>query len=287
MSGLALRRHESAHGRWELAERKPRAFLAPHVVGTCRGYGESSPSPVRRRELPVGYVVLIFNIGDSFAIAPADGGSAAMHLPRSFVAGLHAHAVIVASSGMACCIQVDLAPTAARRLLGLPLGQIADRVAPLAELVGPEADRLEERLAALRDWPARLDLVEDWLCRRLDAARRIPAGVAFSWEQLRRSAGRIAIAEIQRQTGWSRRHLVAQFRDHVGAGPKLAARILRFERAVSLLDDPARPGWAAIAAECGYADQAHLTREVRELAGMTPGELRRRSLPDGVGVTVG
>ena len=184
-------------------------------------------------------------------------------------------------------MQVDLAPPAARRLLGLPLGQIADRVVPLAELIGPEADRLEQRLESAGDWSARLDLLEAWLCHRLDAARPVPAAVEWGWRRLSRSAGRIAVAEIQRETGWSRRHLVAQFREHVGAAPKLAARILRFERAVSLLDGQGRPGWAEIAAECGYSDQAHLARDVRELAGMTPGELRRRSLPGGVGITVG
>lgn len=287
MSGLTVLRHQSEHGKWELAERDPCRFLAEHVVGGCRGYTETSPKPVRRREVPVGHIVLVLNIGDGFEVAPAHGDHAKTALPRSFVAGLHAHAVIVASSGSACCLQADLTPTAARRLLGLPLGQIADRVVPLVDLIGPEANRLEERLDAARDWRARLDLLEAWLCRRIDSARPVPAAVEHGWRRLVRSAGRIPIAEIQRETGWSRRYLVAQFREHVGAAPKLAARILRFERAVSLLDDAEAPGWAEIAAACGYSDQAHLAHDVRELAGMTPGELRRRSLPDGVGITVG
>lgn len=287
MNPLTVTRHESEHGRWELAGREPCPFLAAHVVGTCRGYAEASPKPVRRREVPVGQIVLVVNIGDGFEVESTRAGGATTALPRSFVAGLHAHAVIVASSGSACCLQADLAPPAARRLLGLPLGQLADRVVPLVDLIGAEAGRLEERLDDARDWRARLDLLEGWLCRRLGSSRPVPAAVDHGWRRLVRSAGRIPIAEIQRETGWSRRHLVAQFREHVGAAPKLAARILRFERAVSLLDDAETPGWAEIAAACGYSDQAHLAHDVRELAGMTPGELRRRSLPDGVGITVG
>ncbi|HMR30315.1 MAG TPA: helix-turn-helix domain-containing protein [Geminicoccaceae bacterium] len=284
---MTLRRHASVHGRWELAERLPCAFLAPHLVGTCRGYTESSPAPVRRREVPISQIVLILNLGSGFDIAPVGDPRTVSRLPRSFVAGLHSRSVIVESPGTAHCMQVDLTPPAARRLFGSPLSDLADRVVPLADLLGGEADRLETQLDAALGWESRLDLLEGWLCSRLDDAPAIPAAVEWAWQCLSRSAGRLAIGEVQRRIGWSRRHLVAQFREHIGAPPKLAARILRFERAVGMLDDPARPGWAEIAADCGYSDQGHLARDVRELAGMTPGELRRRSLPDGVGITVG
>ncbi|SFO91006.1 Helix-turn-helix domain-containing protein [Mesorhizobium sp. NFR06] len=74
---------------------------------------------------------------------------------------------------------------------------------------------------------------------------------------------------LAREIGWSRKHLAAKFTDAIGIGPKTLSRIVRFNRALSLSK---RQGddWAGIAADCGYADQAHLVREFRQLAGETP-----------------
>jgi AraC-like DNA-binding protein len=62
----------------------------------------------------------------------------------------------------------------------------------------------------------------------------------------------------------------------VGVAPKLACRVARFRAAVSLLHDRPRTDLSAVAFDAGYADQPHLTREFRALAGMTPGAYRRR-----------
>jgi AraC-like DNA-binding protein len=54
--------------------------------------------------------------------------------------------------------------------------------------------------------------------------------------------------------GCSRKHLTVRFRCEFGIAPKLFARILRFDRAIRLLDREPPPGWAELAAMCGYAD---------------------------------
>jgi AraC-like DNA-binding protein len=59
----------------------------------------------------------------------------------------------------------------------------------------------------------------------------------------------------------------------VGYGPKLLQRVLRFQAFLAACGDAA-PGLAELAVEAGYADQAHLGRETRALAGLTPTELR-------------
>ena len=75
-----------------------------------------------------------------------------------------------------------------------------------------------------------------------------------------------------RASGLSHRHLLARFRAATGLAPKQHARILRFDGA---LDALAQGGdFAAIAVDAGFADQAHFTREFRELAGVTPGQWR-------------
>lgn len=86
---------------------------------------------------------------------------------------------------------------------------------------------------------------------------------------MQRAGGAVRVAALVDGAGCSHRHLVAQFRQQVGATPKTAARVLRYARAARLLArGDLRP--AQVAAVCGYADQSHLTREYAVFAGTTP-----------------
>ena len=125
---------------------------------------------------------------------------------------------------------------------------------------------LVERLATARDWEARFALLDATLGRRL-ANVRPPAEVAWAWRQLRARQGDVAIGALAEDLGWSRKRLVARFRDQIGLPPKAAARMLRFERARVLAGT--RP-WADIAFECGFSDQSHLISEFPAITGRTP-----------------
>jgi transcriptional regulator GlxA family with amidase domain len=70
------------------------------------------------------------------------------------------------------------------------------------------------------------------------------------------------------KSGWSHRHVTSRFRSQVGVTPKVAAGVIRFERAAAAV--PAEAPLADVAARYGYADQSHLTREFVRLAGRTP-----------------
>ncbi len=82
--------------------------------------------------------------------------------------------------------------------------------------------------------------------------------------------GRRPVAEIARRAGWGRRQLERAFRSGVGVTPKTLSRVIRFQNLLRLAGRDAGASWADLAARCGYADQAHLAREFRELAGVTP-----------------
>ena len=86
---------------------------------------------------------------------------------------------------------------------------------------------------------------------------------------------------LAERAGRSRRHLTARFREHVGLAPKTVARIIRFDRAVGLLQKGSGLSFVELAQECGYFDQAHLIRDFHEFAGTTPREFARRVIPDG------
>ncbi len=84
------------------------------------------------------------------------------------------------------------------------------------------------------------------------------------------------LGALAREFSISERQLRRRFHAAVGYGPGTLARVLRFRRFLSLVDR-GRDGLAGLAFEAGYADQAHLTRESRRLAGLSPlGVIRER-----------
>ena len=82
------------------------------------------------------------------------------------------------------------------------------------------------------------------------------------------------MAALSAELGFSRKHLRALFREHVGLAPKLYAELVRFARLTARLKATPDVSWASLAFELGFADQAHLAREVRRFSGVPPTEVR-------------
>jgi AraC-like DNA-binding protein len=271
---MRVERHDSPLGQWEMATRAAAPTLGPHVVDYV-GYRERTPGRFRRVELPTGLVHVIVSFGPR------------VHAPdplRSFVAPPDVEHSIVVSDREQHGIGIKMTPLGARRIFGTPMDEVtAARVVDLEAIMGRDGAELPERLYDLRDWSARFALLDRVLGERLERARSAPPGVEHAWWRLVTTHGAVPVATLAAEVGWSRRHLVARFRDHVGLPPKAFARILRFERAAELLVTPGGPSLSEIALEAGYYDQAHLNRDFRAFAGQTPTELLARRLPAGGG----
>jgi AraC-like DNA-binding protein len=263
-------RHESDSGRWVLSLRKPDPRLRAEIL-VLEDYDEHMAEPVRHRHLPAGFVPLILNTGPPYrlldAAAPADTAEYG-----SFTAGLGESGAVSESSGTARCVQVNLTPLGAHRLLGVPMRELTDRIVPLADVVDDTAE-LEERLANASGADARLAIVESFLLARLAETAPARPDVAYAWRRLAETGGRLRIGALAAELGCSRKHLAAHFRDHVGLPPKAAARLLRFNRALRLLESGIQG--AEVAYRCGYTDQAHFVNEFRRFSGSTPGAFAR------------
>jgi len=97
-----------------------------------------------------------------------------------------------------------------------------------------------------------------------------PDGVAAAVHELRSGAPTLPVAQLAERAGLSHRHLIKKFTASVGMTPKLFSRVRRFQRAMRHLRSCVPPRWSDFAVECGYADQAHMIREIRAFSGLTP-----------------
>ncbi|GAB2807867.1 helix-turn-helix transcriptional regulator [Actinocorallia aurea] len=149
-------------------------------------------------------------------------------------------------------------------VLGLPASALTDRVVPLADLWGEgEARRWAERLA---EAPAPGRVLASLAAQRLAGAAPDPVAAELF-------AGPLApVAALADRLGLSERQLHRRALASFGYGPKTLARIRRLSGALGLLRAGSPPAEAA--ARCGYADQAHLAREAKQMTGLPPSAFR-------------
>jgi AraC-like DNA-binding protein len=254
--------------------RPPRPDLRPFVsllwAGTADAAG-SSRLPQREHVLPTGAMHLVFRLGDTplrlFAgahdrlgtpLGPAlIGGARAMYYAREVTLG----------SGS---VGAMLRPGAARSLLGAPADAFAHRHTELDDVWGRQAGSLRERLLDADEPEAQLVALEDALAERVPTIRGMHPAVADAMSRL---AIREPVHAVVERSGYSHRHFIRLFRDEVGLTPAAVSRILRFQRALALVQREAVP-WATIAATAGYSDQSHFNREFAAVTGMTPSRYR-------------
>jgi AraC-like DNA-binding protein len=208
----------------------------------CAWVVDGPPQAVR--VLPDGCMDLIRMDGRIMVAGPDTSASVTPRVGEPFV-GLRFH------------------PGVLPRLLGVPASELRnDRVA-LTELRSglPRRRSLVDLAAALASDEPRPETA--------------PWSLSLLGHVTRRLATGSAVAGVAREIGWSNRTIQRQCASVYGYGPATLRRILRFRRALALMRDGLSP--AEVAARAGYADQPHLHREVRDLAGVPLASLRQDS----------
>lgn len=203
-----------------------------------------------QRVLPDGCMDLIWSADQVLVAGPDTAAFTSARLPGQLGVGLR------------------FRPGAAPTLLGLPAHELRDRRVALTDVHPGLAARVE---ALSRNGQDPAHALIGAVRERLPAVEP-PSAVRRAATLLAAGAGVSTTAEC---IGWTARTLHRRSLDAFGYGPSTLRRVLRFRRALGL-------AWrgvplSEVAALGGYADQAHLAREVRALAGAPLGRLLARS----------
>jgi len=234
-------------------EQPPRAELREFVRAV---WSLDSAGRTTEAVLPDGCIDIVWRDGFGLVCAGPDTGPVTVQRPATTVIG------------------VRFRPGAAPAMLGVPADALRDLRTPLADLWGPAADRLEERIAAAPTTRARHEILQAHLVSRLPTVAR-PDRVVTAAVAMLNANGLRHVNGLGDAIGISERQLRRRFHATVGYGPKTLARILRLQRMLALASrgELARVGLAGIALAAGYADQAHMTAECTRLAGNPPARL--------------
>jgi AraC-like DNA-binding protein len=216
------------------------------------------PPADRGRILPDGRIDLVWSADSGVLVA----GPQTRYLSRPFEAPFLA-------------IGVRFRPGTAAEPLGVAASELTDSHVPLDAIDSRLASALAERLSTVRRPREIAAAVAPPLAERFVELGPPDPLVRAAVARLERGGSRVS--ELARAAAISERQLQRRFGMRVGYGPKTLDRVLRFQRFAQALarGSDNGDGLAGHAIASGYADQAHLTRESRALAGATPVEIRR------------
>lgn len=244
-------------------------------VGRYIGYEQDDVTLQVHRGLPSRHLTLAISLREPMRVLRESGTVAAAGL----VGGLHTDPVLIAQDRTQSGIQLELHPLGVRALLGAGAAELSGHVVALTDLRRPALAQLPDRLASTPSWSDRFRILDEVLAAAAVAEPpSIGAEMAQAWRLMTGSSGRVRIADVANEIGWSRRHFGHKFRAATGLSPKQLARVLRFEYAGALLRG-GQSNLSQLAVESGFYDQAHLSNEWRALAGCSPQTWIREELP--------
>ena len=253
----------------EAVARRPSPSLEPYIDRYIAYRLEGFPAGIHRG-LPSRHMTFIISLADPIVVEAMPGAASATGSFGGVVSGLHGGPAIIRHNGTQVGIAIETTPLGARALFGVPAGELASTVLEPADLLGKRVRSLTDQLVESPSWDSRFDVLDRVLSRSLGRSRSPAPEVAWVWNELTATGGSVQVASLAERVGWSRRHLSERFRAEVGVPPKLAARILRFDRARRALSSRGRRNLADVAHATGYFDQAHFTREFTKFAGCSP-----------------
>lgn len=225
--------------------------------------------------LPDGCVELILNFGAPFSELIDNG--LRRRQPAHFLVGQMTQPVSIAPTGPVQVLGVRFHPAGTSQFLHLPMHEMTNQIVELEAIDPALARDLIAVACSVTSLQQKVAAIETCLAARVREISGDFRFIELAASAVRRG-GKITVDRLSADAGISGRQLERRFLRDVGIGPKMFCRILRFQQVFQAVEQQ-DAGWAAVAADCGYYDQAHLIRDFQEFARQTPAVQMAQSGP--------
>jgi AraC-like DNA-binding protein len=254
----------------------PSALLRPFVKQLWMSSSSESLNGLREKVLPTGQMHLVFRLkGPALRIFYSANDSFAQTIDEPVVGGTRTSWYLKEIGAPVISIGAQLLPGASQLLFGVSAAELAGQHTPLSELWGTQADFAREQICTARNPHHQLQILDNMLTARLTNESKLHPAVAGAL----RMEHDLRINDLVRNSRYSHRGFIALFKEATGLSPKKYACLMRFQKLLKILVAPNAPSLADAAMQTGYSDQAHMQREFRAFAGMTPQQYRRSKPP--------
>ena len=158
----------------------------------------------------------------------------------------------------------------------MPMNEMTDRVVDADLLWGSQFAFLRERLLEIKEINLKFEAAEIFLLKHFQDRFSVNPAVAYALAEIIRGPDQISLGRVSQNVGYSQKHFIAMFKEHVGITPKAYLKIIRFQKAIVEIEERKEVNWAGISQDCGFYDQAHFINDFKFFSGFTPEEYVRR-----------
>jgi len=232
----------------------------------------------RERILPTGTMQLLVNLHeDEFRVYGGDDFSRVQRIRGAVISGAYARPFGIDTDEQRCVVGVAFRPGGAAPFFGPPCDALREDHVELERVWSRDGVLLRERLLEAPTPAAALRTLEAVLLQQIAHPLEVDKPVDFALGALERGA---PVGRVTERLGMTPKRFIRRFQEQVGITPKRYARVRRFGRVLEAFEHGRAVNWSAVAASCGYFDQAHLIHEFQEFSGMNPTHYRPRATGD-------
>ncbi|MCD7901389.1 MAG: helix-turn-helix domain-containing protein [Bacteroides sp.] len=222
-------------------------------------------SGINQRIIPNGCVELMFNRGDKIML-PADNSL----YPVSFIKGQNTKYYDLLPSGNVDLISVSFTSYGASTFFSPPINKFCYERVDVRDIDDPLIVDLSDRIAETKDNGTCIKLIEQFLIGRFKPQKDYTQKRLFAAIHIINQNKQIHVASLSEVACVSYRQFIRIFTENIGIAPKEYVRIIRFQRALSIMENKKSISSVDLAFEAGYYDQSHLINEFRSFTGYTP-----------------
>jgi AraC-like DNA-binding protein len=213
----------------------------------------------------------VFSPAKNLAIGQKDNNPA-KRLPDSFLYGQITDFKDIFLLKETPLIIVVFQPDGINKLLGVPASDLRDLIVQTEDIFGKDGLELAERLFEKNTTPEKIGILNGFFVNLvLRQTMKSENLMTPTLEFIFRNRGIVTLAQLEKFTGYTERHIERKFLETVGMAPKRFINIVKLHNFLKHLNDnTGGSNLTQIAYEAGYADQSHLIKEFRKYTGMTP-----------------
>lgn len=222
---------------------------------------------IQERIIPTGYVNLVFHKANQMYSSTGN-----ILQPRSFICGQNPGYTDLSTTGKVNMIVVVFQPYGANAFLDIPINKFYRQNVSINDMENKALKELEDQILNTDDTDECISLIEQYLLKNLYTEKNHNYNRIAETIKLINNNHQTMINNLAEKACLSYKQFNRIFEQYVGTGPKEFSRIVRFQRALYIMQTNPHISLTDLTYKCGYYDQSHLIREFRSFSGYSPSE---------------
>ena len=224
------------------------------------------------RVVPTGHIFVIFEL-DGY---PRNTYNAQTLKPEGtytevWVSGMHRNYLSISAHEQSEMFIMQFKTAGFSPFINIDVSELTERVIPANIVFGNEILQLRKLIMAEDNAENKFKVAETWLLNKFNE-QNIPSEELYDILKKLQQEPAAGLDKILISYPYTQKHLITQFKKHVGITPKYYQRILRFNEILLRIHNKENIAWSEIAYTCGFSDQSHFIKEFKHFSGFNPVE---------------